>query len=86
MVDPNLGGDYDKDEFVILVDLSLKCVRKCSSDRPFMREVVQKLREIKLESVAIFCKMDSVHPEVDTGIEVSSGKLSSSNNISEFVK
>ena len=45
--DPHLlQGDYDRDEFVDLVDLSLWCVRKSSGNRPFMRQVVQRLREI----------------------------------------
>jgi hypothetical protein len=45
--DPHLlQGDYDRDEFVDLVDLSLWCVRKSSGNRPFMSQVVQRLREI----------------------------------------
>ena len=46
MVDSNLGGEYDTDEFVKLVELSLWCVRKSNIERPFMRQVVQRLREI----------------------------------------
>jgi hypothetical protein len=46
--DPNLGGEYERDEFVRLVELSLWCVRKRSGDRPFMRQVVQKFQEMGL--------------------------------------
>jgi hypothetical protein len=46
--DPNLGGEYERDEFLSLVELSLWCVRKRSGDRPFMRQVVRRFREMGL--------------------------------------
>ena len=68
LVDASFKGDYDKEEFVNLVDLSLWCVRKNNGNRPFMRQVVQRLREIAvapLESSAlpkvIDCKPDHNH-------------------------
>ncbi|KAG0578777.1 hypothetical protein KC19_4G048700 [Ceratodon purpureus] len=46
--DPNLRGVYVKDEFVTLVELSLWCTRKTGGERPLMRQVVQRLRDMGL--------------------------------------
>lgn len=48
LADPNLGGNYDHKELSGLVKLSLWCVKRSSSDRPSMSEVVHELREIGL--------------------------------------
>ncbi|KAH8973094.1 hypothetical protein BDL97_01G026900 [Sphagnum fallax] len=51
LVDPNIKGDFNKNEFAKLVELSLVCVMKKSNDRPSMTQVVQMLQEIKLEQL-----------------------------------
>ncbi|KAH8973090.1 hypothetical protein BDL97_01G026700 [Sphagnum fallax] len=53
LVDPNIKGDYNKDEFAKLVELSLLCVMRKSDDRPSMTQVVQMLQEFKLEQSAL---------------------------------
>ncbi|CAM6045680.1 unnamed protein product [Sphagnum compactum] len=51
LVDPNIKGEFNKNEFAKLVELSLLCVMKKSNDRPSMTQVVQMLREFKLEQL-----------------------------------
>jgi hypothetical protein len=53
LVDPNIKGDFNKNEFAKLVELSLLCVMKNSNDRPSMTQVVQMLREFKLEQLGL---------------------------------
>ncbi|CAK9189576.1 unnamed protein product [Sphagnum troendelagicum] len=53
LVDPNIKGDYNKNEFAKLVELSLLCVMRKSDDRPSMTQVVQMLQEFKLEQSAL---------------------------------
>jgi hypothetical protein len=53
LVDSNIKGDYNKDEFAKLVELSLLCVMRKSDDRPSMTQVVQMLQEFKLEQSAL---------------------------------
>ncbi|XP_024373082.1 probable LRR receptor-like serine/threonine-protein kinase At1g51880 isoform X3 [Physcomitrium patens] len=56
--DPNLQGDFDTQEFAKLVELSLWCARIRNEERPFMRQVVQTLREIGVGP------MDTSRPEI----------------------
>lgn len=51
LVDPNLGGDIDRDELTELVELALWCTRRNSAQRPFMRQVVHRLRGLGLALV-----------------------------------
>jgi len=46
LADPNLYGELDETEYVSLVNLSLWCVKKKSSDRPSMSQVAHKLRTL----------------------------------------
>lgn len=58
--DPNLGGHLNSEEFVKLVELSLWCARKRNEERPFMRQVVQNLRE----NIGL-APMEMSKPEID---------------------
>jgi hypothetical protein len=53
LVDPNIKGDFNKNEFAELVELSLFCVMKKSNNRPSMNQVVQMLWEFKLEQLGL---------------------------------
>ncbi|KAH8931217.1 hypothetical protein BDL97_19G010000, partial [Sphagnum fallax] len=53
LVDPNIEGDFNQNEFAKLVELSLFCVMKKSNDRPSMTQVVQMLWEFKLEQLGL---------------------------------
>ncbi len=63
LVDPNIKGDFNKNEFAKLVELSLLCVTKKSNDRPSMTQVVQMLREFKLEQLGLEQYEDSDNNE-----------------------
>jgi hypothetical protein len=45
LADPNLEGNFDKQEFSDLVKLSLWCAEMAGNDRPSMPQVVQALRD-----------------------------------------
>lgn len=46
LADPHLIGDYDRDEFQKLIQLSLSCACRKSAERPSMTVVVHQLQEI----------------------------------------
>ncbi|CAM6021284.1 unnamed protein product [Sphagnum balticum] len=63
LVDPSIKGDFNKNEFAKLVELSLLCVMKKSNDRPSMTQVVQMLWEFKLEQLGLERDEDSDNNE-----------------------
>jgi len=46
LADPHLIGDYDRDEFQKLIQLSLSCACRKSAERPSMTVIVYQLQEI----------------------------------------
>lgn len=63
LLDPNLGGEHDTEELISLVELALWCSRKSSGERPFMRQVVQRLRDLG------FAPPEPSQPDIELGDE-----------------
>lgn len=72
LVDPSLRDEYNKDEFVSLVELALRCVKVNSFERPFMRQVIQTFR--KSELMVSIDEHPQPEPDVSLGEEVCHGK------------
>ncbi|KAG0601982.1 hypothetical protein M758_11G152600 [Ceratodon purpureus] len=64
--DPNMGLDFNREEFVNLVEVALWCVKSSCAERPFMRQVVRRLHDLGLASSS-----ESSQPENDVGHEES---------------
>ncbi len=62
LVDRTLGDQYNKDEFVSLVELALWCVKVSSFEKPFMRQVVQTFRELGLMAIE--------HPQLEPDVSL----------------
>lgn len=63
LLDPNLGVEHDREELISLVELALWCSRKSSGERPFMRQVVQRLRDLG------FAPPEPSQPDIELGDE-----------------
>lgn len=72
LVDPSLRDEYNKDEFVSLVELALQCVKVNSFERPFMRQVIQTFRKSGL--MVSIDEHPQPEPDVSLGEEVHHGK------------
>ncbi len=77
LVDPNIKGEFNENEFSKLVELSLLCVMKKSSDRPSMTQVVQMLREFQLEQLGLQHFEDSDNNERNPYVQPSIPSTSS---------
>lgn len=51
LADPNMEGNFDKQEFSDLVKLSLWCAEMAGNDRPSMPQVVQALRDCGIDQM-----------------------------------
>ncbi|KAH8973081.1 hypothetical protein BDL97_01G026300 [Sphagnum fallax] len=92
LVDPNIKGEFNENEFSKLVELSLLCVMKKSSDRPSMTQVVQMLRKFQLEQIGLQHCEDSdnnehnpyVRPSIPSTSSFESNGTSSAKELEEI--
>jgi len=75
LADPNLEKDFDSQELVNLVELALWCVRRSSMERPFMRQVVGRLHDLRLAS------SEPHQPEIELGDEEDEAAQRNAKNI-----
>jgi hypothetical protein len=68
LVDPSLRDEYNKDEFVSLVELALQCVKVNSFERPFIHQVIQTFRKSGL--MVSIDEHPQPEPDVSLGEEV----------------
>ncbi|CAJ1948918.1 unnamed protein product [Sphenostylis stenocarpa] len=66
IIDPRLEGEYSINGARKLAKLADHCLRKSAKDRPTMRQVVERLKQIIQDS-------DVEHPADDKSVEVSEG-------------
>jgi len=76
LADPNMEGNFDKQEFSDLVKLSLWCAEMAGNDRPSMPQVVQALRDCgigRMEFQEFSPKSDVKHNSIPDIAKFTSG-------------